>query len=92
MAETRKEWPKTLEEAVNQIITSMHDKDKEIIKNTPKEDLIGLHPSWGTGMRNEFGLWGGNKELLASCGSTDMHPDDAVMVIIEAVWEKLQGK
>jgi len=63
----------------------MHDKDKEIIKNAPKEDLIRFHHAWGTGMRNEFGLWGGNKELLASCGSTDMHPDDASMVIIEAV-------
>ncbi len=92
MAETQKEWPKTLEEAVNQILLLMCDKDKEIIKNTPKEDLIRFYHGWGIGMRNEFGLWRGNKKLLASCGSTGMHPDDASMVIIEAVREKLQQK
>ena len=92
MSETRKEWPKTLEVAVNQILSTMRDKDKEIIKNAPEEDLIKFHHYWGTGIRNEFGLWGGNKELLASCGSTDTHPDDAAMVIIEAVWKKLQEK
>jgi len=54
MAETQKEWPKTLEEAVNQIFLSMYDKDKEIIKNTPNEDLIRFYHGWGIGMRNEF--------------------------------------
>ena len=92
MAQTHKEWPKTVEEAVNQILSSMHDKDKEIIKNIPKEDLTMLCYSWGPRIRNEFGLWGSNEELLASCGSINIHPDVASMVIIKAVYKKLQEK
>jgi len=54
----------------------------------PEEQLIRFHHGWGTGIRNEFGLWKGNKELLADCHAE--HPDDASMVIIQAVWERLQ--
>lgn len=57
----------------------------------PERDLINFHFGWGMSIRNELGLWQGNKELLRSCGSKKMHPDDASMVIIKAVRRKRQN-
>lgn len=79
-------YPKTLQEAVNLLFSILSDETKEKLKKSPKENLsfFGL----GTYIRNEFGLWKGNKELLDSCGVAD--PDDASSVIINALWDKLQ--
>ena len=96
------EWPKTVEEAVDQLISSMSEEDKEALRNTPEQDLILFHHGVGTYIRNEFGLWSDNKELLKSCGSRIfpesgydeyltmmVDPDDASMEIIEATWIRL---
>ncbi|MHA1918479.1 MAG: DUF6794 domain-containing protein, partial [Promethearchaeota archaeon] len=42
-------------------------------------------------VRNEFGLWQGNDELLKSCAKKDplIHPDDVSSIIIEELWKKL---
>lgn len=83
-------FPKTVEEAVELLLAQMDDGGQEEIRNTKKEDLINYHFSLGMYIRNQFGLWAGNYDLLKSCGSEDMHPDDASMVIIKALWAKLQ--
>ena len=82
-------WPKTLEEAVSEIVSSLPAEDRERVKNTEKADLIKFHHGWGTGIRNDFGLWQGNKALRESACGKPCHPDDASMIIIEAVWRKL---
>ena len=84
----RASWPSTLDQSVERLIQEMDEPDKTMIRNTKKEDLIMFHHGWGTGIRNEFGLWRGNTNLLADCHVK--HPDDASMVIIEAVWQTLQ--
>lgn len=81
-------WPRTVEQAVDMILERLPREDRERVKGTPREDLIMFHHGWGTGIRNEFGLWRGNDALLADCGGG--HPDDCSMVIIEAAWERLQ--
>ena len=83
-----KTWPKTVKEAVAQILSKMSVTDKETVKNTKKEDLIKFHRGWGMGIRNDLGLWQGNKALMKDTKAN--HPDDASMVIIQAVWEELQ--
>lgn len=75
-------------QAVELLIGKLSPEDRETVKNTPFDKLVRFHHGWGTGIRNAFGLWGGNAALLADCGCT--HPDDASMVIIEAVWKRLQ--
>ena len=45
------------------------------------------HFAWAVNMRNEFGMWQGNNELIKSCGSNN--PDDASMKIVKAVWKEL---
>jgi hypothetical protein len=84
----RAAWPKTVDEAVTRILAGMDDAKKALVRDTKKEDLISFHHGWGTGIRNGFGLWRGNTNLLADC-HTEV-PDDASMVIIEAVWQRLQ--
>jgi hypothetical protein len=83
-------WPTTVEAAVADILSVMSDEDKAEVRGTQKEDLIMFHHGWGTGIRNDYGLWRGNTELIkAACGQA-CHPDDASMIIIEAVWAALQ--
>lgn len=80
--------PTTLDEAVERLVRELSDEDMVRVRDTPQDDLILFHHGWGTEIRNSFGLWVGNKALLESCGSG--HPDDVSMVIIEAVWRRLQ--
>lgn len=81
-------WPLTLDAAVERLLGRMTEPDRELVRNTAEDDLIGFHFGWAMGIRHEFGLWRGNSQLLASCGNP--HPDDASMVIVRAVWERLQ--
>ena len=81
-------WPKTLDEAVKICLLTLTPQQKELIKNTPREELTLFHSGWALNMRNEFGLWQSNKELLKSCGA--IHPDEASMAIVEAVWDRLK--
>ncbi len=93
MPKTKKEWPRTVEEAVDRLLSSMSEKDKQSFKNTPEKDLIMFHFGLGTHIRNEFGLWQGNTELLKSCEKESyfVDPDDASSIIIEALRKKLRG-
>lgn len=90
LEEEKKTWPKTVDEAVTRILSTMPEKDRKIIRNTAEDDLIQFHHGWGTGIRNSFGLWRGNKVLMEDCKSD--HPDDASMVIIFALWKRLQNE
>ena len=86
------EYPKFVREAVERLHSQLSDMDKLAIKNIPEEDLATSHFSLGNYIRNEFGLWGSNKELLEDClpQSSNPHPDDASSVIIESLWKSLQ--
>ena len=86
------QWPATVDAVVADILAGLSEQDKETLLRTKREDLIRFHHGWGTGIRNHYGLWRGNKELLRSaCGGEPCHPDDASMVIIERVWEAVQA-
>jgi len=88
--EEDKYWPKSLAEAVDHLVTSLDAVSKKKVRECTGSDLIQFHHGWGTGIRNSFGLWAGNNELLSSCAC--IHPDDASMVIIEGVWRRLQAQ
>jgi hypothetical protein len=87
---TEDAWPATVDEAVTRLLAGLSADDKARVRATPAEDLILFHHGWGTGIRNAFGLWRGNRALLEACGGG--HPDDASMVIIRSVWERLQKR
>lgn len=89
-------WPKTVEEALDQLLLILSPEDKVTIKATAKEDLTDFHFGLGLYLRNEFGLWGGNTELLKACSVLSSlppplasQPDTASSSIIEQLWRKL---
>jgi len=65
-----------------------------------RRDLISLHHGFGTWIRNNFGLWRGNRSLLLDCERIEkprshrirgmMHPDDASTTITRALWRSLR--
>ncbi len=81
-------FPKTVKEAVEIILSEMTGRDKLLVRNTKKEDLIKFHSSWGSEIRNRCGLWDGNNELIEDANA--VHPDSVSAVIMEGVWEELQ--
>ena len=87
-----KEWPATLNEAVGVVLACLPDTEKTRLAGLMQEELITLHFGLGMWIRNNFGLWQGNTALRNSLalGHPGIHPDDASMVIIEAVWRRLR--
>ena len=85
-----KNWPKTLNEAVDNVLSWLPEEDQTLIKKADKENFIEVQHDLGTAIRNKLGLWLGNDELLQACGSKAMHPGDASKVIIRVVWERLR--
>ena len=86
--------PKTVEEAVDRLIRELSLKDKTTISNLAGDELINLHITLGDYIRNEFGLWSGNKDLMTSCctiAETDkIHEETASTIIIEELWKRLR--
>lgn len=81
-------FPKTVKDAVAIILSEMSGRDKLIVRNTKKTDLIKLHLGWGNEIRNRCGLWEGNEYLIRDVGAS--HPDGASLRIMEAIWEELE--
>ena len=44
---------------------------------------------FGTGVRNQFGLWGDNEALHNSCGTKN--PEGCSVVILDRLWESVRG-
>lgn len=79
--------PQTIEQAVGVLLDQLPAGEKYKIAAMSRDDLTNLHFGLGTSIRNDFGLWGDNTALLENTGKN--HPDDASMVIIEALWHRL---
>lgn len=92
MSEKQKKWPETLDEAVETLLSTLSEEELLDIKNTSEYGLFDFHFTLGAYIRNEFGLWGENRELIRSIFKRDVLvlPDQASMVIIEELWKRLQ--
>ena len=84
----QKQWPATVDEAVGVVIATLSDNDKATISAMAESELISLHMSLGAWIRNNFGLWSGNRPLLESTG--EPNADDTSMAIIVAVWRRFR--
>jgi hypothetical protein len=86
--------PKTVDESVKRLISELSLKDKTTIANMAEIELSVLHNSIGEYIRNEFGLWTGNKELMTSCRffakRDKVSENDASSIIIKELWKKLR--
>ena len=86
--------PRTVNEAVNNLISKLPLKDKASIANMTEQKLSSLHFSLGKYIQNSYGIWDGNKELISNCRfllkKDTVHEDDVSSLIIKKLWEKLR--
>jgi len=59
--------PRTVAEAVDRLALVLAQAEKEAIAGMAEGDLTLLHFGLGMWIRNEFGLWQEDSELLADC-------------------------
>jgi hypothetical protein len=85
--------PKTVDGAVDILISKLQLKDSIKIANMTESDLIYLHLTLGNYIRNAFGLCASNYPLIQSCekipGKAEFHEEDAPYVILSEVWRRL---
>jgi hypothetical protein len=86
--------PLTVDQAVERLISELSLKFKTTIANMAEVELGALHETIGEYIRNEFGLWSGNKDLMISCfffaKSDKITADDASSIIIKELWKRLR--
>jgi len=87
--------PKTVEQAVDMLISKLTFKEKTRIANMREEKLKSLQSSLGIYIRNEFRLISENDELMESCydlsGKDEIDENEACALIIRELWKKLQN-
>lgn len=90
----RMDLPKTVDEAVDRIISELPLKDKTRIARMGPEEARALPIRLGDYIWTRFGLKDGNDELMASCrlaaDGDDLRKEDAIDVIADALWNKLR--
>jgi hypothetical protein len=86
--------PQTVEEAIDMLHANMSLNDEILLASINEDDLIDAHFALGHQIRHETGLWTDNNALLESCrtlsGNPNLHVDDASMVIVKALWERVK--
>jgi hypothetical protein len=75
-----------VDEAAAWLALHLNAEEVRRLARMSQDDLSSLHYELGVFIRNSFGMWGGNRDLLEACGSPAMHPDSASAILIESVW------
>ena len=83
--------PRTVAEAVQILIAKLPSDYLGHMALATEESLAEYHLTLGMTIRNDFGLWGENQELINSIGY-GMDADDVSAVIIQSLWEELQRR
>jgi Circularly permutated YpsA SLOG family len=86
--------PKTVDEAVDQIMSDMTLDERVRMADFDKEELRVINYSLSIFIRNQLFMKDINKELFESCriisGNKNLNEGTAALVIIERLWEKLR--
>ena len=86
--------PKTVDEAVERLISDLDLKSRVKIASMDLDDLVNLYPNLVVYFKNAFGLWPGNTELLESCRSISkesvQNENDVTVVIMAVLRKRLQ--
>ena len=87
-----KPLPRNVTRATDRIIKDMYPELKVKLIETKREDLVQFQTDWGAGIRRSLCLVaGGNDQLIRSaCKGELCHPEEASMIIMESVWDRLQ--
>ena len=86
--------PSTVAEAVDDLLSTLPLSDKAIIARMKEEELADYYFSFGTFIRNKYGMWTTNKALLESCrsaaGDKELNPEEASALIVKEMWKNLK--
>jgi hypothetical protein len=86
--------PKTVNEAVEKIISEMSLQDRVKLANLKREDMEPFGMTFRIFIRNRLFQKGANRDLIKSCiavsGNDDLNEGEAAFVIIGKLWEKLK--
>jgi len=86
--------PKTIEEALNILLTILDKETMEIFAGRSEKQLKHYYGTAGGLINEEFQLTGGNEELLTSCrdfsGQPNLDAKGASRVILKALWDSLR--
>jgi len=86
--------PRTVDQAVKRLIDELSLKDKTKIADMTQSELGSLEFTLGSYIRNEFGIFTGNRHLRFSANqhSGDVHLDPGYIppLIIEELWKRLR--
>jgi hypothetical protein len=88
-----KQLPRSVNQVVDRILRDIRPEFRKTLLKTNREDLVQFQHGWGTGIRDSLCLWAGNNDQLirSACDGELCHPEDASMVIMEAVWDRLHA-
>jgi hypothetical protein len=85
--------PKDLNEALEFLYCNSPDKEKNKFRSLKEENLFEYHFGAGLSIRNSWGLWQGNNELVKSFNKIGIHhPDDMSAIILKSFHRKLNNK
>jgi hypothetical protein len=92
-------WPTSVSEAVDRLIAALAPEQLEVIRGWGELELSAAHFGLGLWVRNNFGLWAGNRALLESCLMTEhgsvppayfpLDADGPSQVILRALRDRL---
>lgn len=89
-------YPSSINEAVAILVADLPLREKVSIARMTEEDLLELNLSLGLYIRDRFGLWSANRELINAClkefpcETKEVYQDAATSVIIKALWRELR--
>lgn len=88
--------PRTVNQAVNSLISRLTFKEKSRLANQPASKLKDLRFTLGSNIKHDFKIDQQNHELLTSCRNVSndevLAAEEAAFVILKALWEKLQSQ
>jgi hypothetical protein len=88
-----KPLPRSVNASVDRIVKGITPQWRETLLKTKRDELVQYQTTWGKGIRDSLCLLaGGNDQLLRdACDGKLCHPDDASLIIMESVWDRLQS-
>jgi hypothetical protein len=84
--------PRTVDEVADLLIADLPPKEMVTLSSMDEGDFLRLYDSVAQYVIDEFKIWTGNDDLLASCLarlSVAEEDTDPAMVILRRVWQKL---
>ena len=88
-----KPLPRNVNRVVERIVKGIEPQFRQKLLETKRENLVVFQQDWGDGIRDSLCLEAGNNDQLirSACSGDLCHPEMASMVIMEAVWDRLDS-